>query len=120
MKLKTCWPAAMAGAFAAPLMAAALTAADAAAAPLLSDNFSTGASSANYAVVTTDATSSFATFGYDYSVMGIPSAPNSGDSSTRGLKLDANFSAPNAAEGVTLHTLASFSGDYHVKFDGWL
>jgi hypothetical protein len=52
--------------------------------------------------------------------MGIPSAPNSGDSSTLGLKLDANLSAPNAAEAVTLVTNASFSGDYVVKFDAWI
>jgi hypothetical protein len=90
-----------------------------ASAALLSDDFNTAASAANYVAVSTDPTSSFATFAYDYSVMGIPSAPNSGGS-TIGVKLDANFSAPNAAEGLTLHTLASFTGDYRVKFDGWL
>jgi len=100
--------------------AALLFAGAASAQTLLSDDFSTGASSVNYAVVTTDATSSFPTFAYDYSALGIPSAPNSGNGSTLGLKLDANFSAPNAAEGLTLHTIASPSGDYRVKFDAWL
>jgi hypothetical protein len=84
------------------------------------DNFNTGASAANYAAITSDATSSFATFAYDYSVLGIPSAPGTGDGSTRGLRLDANFSSPNAAEGLTLYTLAQYSGDYTVRFDGWI
>jgi hypothetical protein len=91
------------------------------AAVVFSDNFNTGASSANYVPVTSDATSSFPTYAYDYSAMGIPSAPNSGGGgSTIGLRLDANFSAPNAAEAITLHTVNSFSGDYVVKFDAWL
>ncbi len=89
-------------------------------APLFSDNLNTAASSANYAAVTSDATSSFATYAYDYSVMGIPSAPHSGDGSTRGLRLDANFSAPNAAEAITLHSVANYNGDFVVKFDAWL
>jgi hypothetical protein len=88
-------------------------------AALLADNFNSVTSAANYTVVTSDATSSFPTYAYDYSVMGIPSAPNSGGS-TLGLKLDANSAAPAAAEAVTLHTVTSFIGDYTVKFDAWL
>lgn len=87
---------------------------------LFSDNFNSVASSANYSFVSTDITSSYPTYAYDYSVMGIPSAPNSGDGSTKGLKLDANVSAPGAAEGLTLHTLTTFSGDFVVKFDAWI
>ena len=34
--------------------------------------------------------------------------------------MDANFSAPNAAEAITVYTLAQYSGDYVVKFDGWI
>jgi hypothetical protein len=122
MKLKSVWRAAGAGvtAFAAGALAAGMGVASASAAVVLSDNFNTVASSANYVAVSTDATSSFATYAYNYALNGIPSAPNSGDSSTLGVKLDANFSAPNAAEGITLHTVASFTGDYIVKFDAWL
>jgi hypothetical protein len=105
--------------FAFSALAALILPGVASAVPLFTDNFNTAASSANYAVVTTDPTSTFATYAYDYSVMGIPSAPNSGGS-TLGVKLDANFSAPNAAEGITLHTLASYAGSYNVKFDAWL
>ena len=90
------------------------------AAILFSDDFNSGASAASYGSISTDPTSSFSTFGYDYSALGIPSAPNSGDSSTRGLRLDANFSAPNAAEAITLYTLQSYSGNYQVQFDAWL
>lgn len=89
-------------------------------AALFTDSFSNGSSTANYGTISTDGSSSYATFGYDYSVMGIPSAPNSGDASTRGLRLDANFSAPNAAEAITLYTLAQYSGKYMVQFDGWI
>jgi hypothetical protein len=91
-----------------------------AAAPLFSDNFNTPASAANYSIVSTDPSSSFATYAYDYSVNGIPSAPRSGDGSRIGLKLDANFSAPGAVEGITVFTNGSYTGDYTVKFDGWL
>lgn len=91
------------------------------AAVLFTDSFNTAASAANYTVVTSDATSSFPTYAYDYSALGIPSAPNSGDNSTFGLKLDANNGPGTAtAEGITLHTLLSFSGDYRLKFDAWL
>jgi hypothetical protein len=104
----------------AGFLAALLIGGGASAAVVLSDNFNTAASAANYTTVATDATSSFATFAYNYSAMGIPSAPNSGDGSTLGVKLDANFSAPNAPEGITLFTNGSYTGDYIVKFDGWL
>jgi hypothetical protein len=91
------------------------------AAPIFSDNFDTAASLSNYTIITPDATSSYATSGYDYSVFGIPSAPSSGDSSTLGLRLDANNSAaPNVAEAITLVTKSQYSGNYAVKFDAWI
>lgn len=91
------------------------------AAPLFSDAFSNAViSAANYSTATSDATSSFATFAYDYSAMGIPPAPSTGDGSTLGLRLDANRTPPNAAEAITLFTNLSFSGDYTVTFDAWL
>jgi hypothetical protein len=89
-------------------------------AALFTDSFNTVASAANYSSVASDGTSSFATYAYNYALLGIPSAPSSGDSSTLGLRLDANFSAPNAAEAITLFTNASYSGDYSVTFDAWI
>src|SRR3954469_862720 len=87
-----------------------------ASAALFTDNFNTGASSSNYTAITTDVTSAFPTYGYDYSAMGIPSAPHSGDSSTLGVRLDANFSGTPQAEAVTLATVQQFTGDYTVRF----
>jgi hypothetical protein len=93
----------------------------AARAALFSDNFNSAViSTPNYTVVSTDGTSAFPTYAYDYSVMGIPSAPKSGDASTLGVRLDANFSGTPQAEAVTLHTVQSFGGDYTVKFDAWI
>ena len=107
------YAAVMAGAIAMPIVASAAT--------VFSDDFSSVAgSSPNYTVVTSDATSSFPTYAYDYSAMGIPSAPNTTDGSRLGLKLDANLSAPGAAESLTLHTVNSYAGDYSVKFDAWI
>jgi len=60
------------------------------------------------------------TFGYDYSVDGIPAAPNS-DGSTIGVKFEANIAAPTGAEAVSISPVgASFTGDYEVKFDMWI
>jgi hypothetical protein len=90
-------------------------------AALFSDNFNSApVSAANYTVVSTDATSAFPTYAFDYSTFGIPSAPKSGDGSTLGVRLDANLSGTPQAEAVTLHTIQSFSGDYTVKFDAWI
>jgi hypothetical protein len=89
-------------------------------AALFTDSFNSAGSAANYVAISTDAPSSFPTFAYDYSAMGIPSPAGSPDSLRLGLKLDANFSAPNAAEAITMATIASYSGDYTVSFDAWL
>ena len=55
-----------------------------------SDTFSSAADAANYNVfITAGSTgpSSDATFGYDYSALGIPSAPHTTDATTLGLRL---------------------------------
>ncbi|MBX3426789.1 MAG: PEP-CTERM sorting domain-containing protein [Pirellulales bacterium] len=99
-------------------VAAALAVKMAAAAPLYTDDFNTAASAANYNLVQfgTNAVS----FAYDYSVMGIPPAPNTTDASTLGVKFESNHIQPAAAAAVTLHTNQSFSGSYKVKFDAWI
>jgi hypothetical protein len=89
------------------------------AAPIFSDDFNSAASSANYSTITADAVNSHPTYAYDYSALGIPSAPHSGDSSTKGLRLDANVGA-NAAQAVNVVTLAQYSGKYVVQFDAWI
>ncbi|MGK0189054.1 MAG: hypothetical protein ACI9R3_004871 [Verrucomicrobiales bacterium] len=58
-----------------------------------------------------------ATFGYDYSANGIPSAPNG--TGTVGLKLEANI-AGAAAAGVAAVRSTGISGTpYRVSFDVW-
>ncbi len=85
---------------------------------LFSDRFDTDTSS-NYAIVSTSSDAA-AAFAFDYSALSIPSAPNTMDGTTQGLKLEANLDAPGTTEGITLHTLSQFSGDYVVTFDMWI
>ncbi len=60
------------------------------------------------------------TFNYDYSGMGIPSAPHSTGGTTRGLRMEANLTAGVIA-AVSLSPLNRiFSGDYRVRFDMWI
>jgi hypothetical protein len=66
----------------------------------------------------------FTGFNYDYSTVGIPSAPNSTGGSTTGLKLQANlFSAALGGFSVSPNGLdirnLSATGNYVVKFDHW-
>lgn len=60
-----------------------------------------------------------ANFFFDYSTVGIPSAPNSGGS-TRGLTLQANQSL-GIFGGLSVSPLGqSFSGNYQLRLDMWL
>jgi hypothetical protein len=60
--------------------------------------------------------SSLATFGYDYSVVGIPPSPNGGGT-TLGLRLAANNNT--SVQAITAATTATFSGQFRVTFDFW-
>jgi len=88
---------------------------------LFADNFNTD-TSASWAVNKSSLTAvSSATFGFDYSTYGIPSAPNSsGD--THGLKMDANTNATTQAfSGLSVSPLGqSFTGDYEMRADVWM
>lgn len=65
-----------------------------------------------------NATDTTADFFYDYSLIGVPAAPNG--TGTRGLKLTANNVAPGVFGGLTVSpTGKSFSGAYSVSFDMW-
>jgi hypothetical protein len=64
-------------------------------------------------------TTSTAEFLFDYSSVGIPSAPNSGGS-TLGLRMRANMSG-NVFSGLSVSpTGQGFTGDYRLRFDMWL
>ena len=60
------------------------------------------------------------TWGFDYSAMGIPSAPN-GDGTT-GVRLAANISPddPGAGSAIAVSPGIAASGQYTVQFDFWL
>ncbi|MDR3460539.1 MAG: GH25 family lysozyme [Verrucomicrobiae bacterium] len=61
-----------------------------------------------------------ATFNFDYSTLGIPSAPNSTNATTRGLQLKANL-ANGAVAALSLSpTNQVFAGDYRLHFDAWI
>lgn len=79
------------------------------------DDFDANTSALYSTAATTDTK---VTFAYDYSAMGIPSAPNS-NGTTIGVKFEANVSA-GAANAATLHTPLKFTGDYVVTFDAWV
>lgn len=80
------------------------------------DDFN-GNTSALYSIAAT--ADAVATFAFDYSTLGIPSAPNTPDNTTLGLKLEANVTSATV-NAVTLHTVLPFSGAFVVKFDAWI
>lgn len=60
------------------------------------------------------------TFAFDYSTLGIPSAPNSTGGTTLGVQMKANL-ANGAAAALSLSpTNRSFTGDYRLRFDAWI
>lgn len=83
------------------------------------DNFDIN-TAANYTVVQ-DPDASVA-FSYDYSAMGIPSAPNSTGGTTLGVRFDANNGdATAAAAAINISpTGQTFLGDYVLEFDMWI
>ena len=101
----------------------ATTAASSHAQVLFSDNFDSN-SSANWTVNNNGNGLNAANFFFDYSTVGIPSAPNSTGGTTVGLKLGANLSGTGPVSGVlpgisVSPTGLSLSGDYTLKFDWW-
>jgi len=101
-----------------PLVVGALMPGTLPAQTLFSDNFNSN-TAANWDIRSTSADTAV-TFAFDYSALGIPSAPNSGGS-TLGLKLEANIADPAAAEAISLSPLGgSFSGDFSVRYDLWI
>jgi hypothetical protein len=91
------------------------------AAVVFSDNFETN-TSANYNVNSSGGNNA-ATFAFNYGSVGIPSAPNSGGT-TSGLKLEANYLNSNDAteifSGLSVSPIGlSITGDFDVRFDLW-
>ena len=85
---------------------------------LYSDNFDLD-SSLDWAVSSSSKDTSTIFF-WDYSALGIPSAPHSVGGTTRGLRFAVNM-ADAAAAGISASPLGqSFSGDYTLSFDLWI
>jgi GH25 family lysozyme M1 (1,4-beta-N-acetylmuramidase) len=59
-------------------------------------------------------------FNFDYSVLGIPSAPRSTGGTTRGVQMKANLTLGVVAAVALSPTNQNFSGDYRLHFDGWI
>lgn len=97
-------------------LAVALVAAQVSAAPLYEENFDVDPS-ASWTVNDPGTTDITYDFNYDYSAIGVPSAP--GSSTTRGMKLTANNSGGVFSGFSVSPTGQSFSGNYRVAFDLW-
>jgi hypothetical protein len=88
---------------------------------LYSENFEADAT-ANWTVNKTTGAQAADLF-FDYSTVGIPSAPNSTGGSTRGMKLQANLVGTTGVfpGGVSASPNGrSFGGDYKLRFDMWM
>ncbi|HRZ38323.1 MAG TPA: PEP-CTERM sorting domain-containing protein [Candidatus Paceibacterota bacterium] len=80
-------------------------------------------STANWSVLTTSGGAQAANVYFDYSSVGIPSAPNSAGGSTWGLRMQANIFGTDGAfpGGVSASTIGlGLAGDYRVKYDMWI
>ncbi len=102
----------------------AVPTADAQEAVLFSDAFETD-TSAQWDVLEgsgTGVSDYTAQFGFDYSTLGISSAPNSAAGTTRGLRLSVNKNDDVAdTAGVSAYPKGqSFTGDYALRADMWL
>jgi GH25 family lysozyme M1 (1,4-beta-N-acetylmuramidase) len=82
------------------------------------DNFD--ANTATNWTVNKSSSDTFVAFNFDYSALGISSAPNSTNSSTRGVQMKANLTLGTVAAISLSPTNRAFSGDYRLRFDAWL
>jgi hypothetical protein len=85
---------------------------------LFSDNFDVN-TAANW-VTNRSSSDCRVAFNYDYSPYGIPSAPNSTNGTTRGVKFEANVSLGVAAAINISPVGQNFGGDYRLHFDLWI
>ena len=59
-------------------------------------------------------------FNFDYSTLGIPSAPHSTGGTTHGVQMKANLSLGAVAALSISPVNQGFAGDYRLHFDGWI
>ena len=109
--------------FAIALAALTVPTATAFGAPVYTQSFDSD-DSANWKVNNNNNGDNRANIFFDYSTVGIPSAPHSTGGTTRGIKLGANVSGTGptspALSGISVSPIGqSFTGDYSVRFDWW-
>lgn len=86
---------------------------------LYQDDFDSGNSGSSW-TVQQSGSDSVANFAFDYSTLGIPSAPNSTGGSTIGLGFLVNQSG-GVFQGISVTPNGQgFAGDFTMKFDMWL
>ena len=83
-----------------------------------SDNFETNSAAAW--IVNKSSTDTAIAFNYDYSALGIPSAPHSTGGTTHGVQMKANLTLAAVAALSISPTNQSFSGDYRLHCDMWI
>lgn len=71
-------------------------------------------------VITSSSEDTGVTFNWDYSGMGIPSAPSSTNGTTRGVRMEANMSLGAVAALSMSPAARVFAGDCRLRFDMWI
>lgn len=90
----------------------------AASAQLFVDGFDTAGSAAAWNVQKTSADTQI-DFGWDYSALGIPAAPNG--VGTTGVRMAANIASPTSVEGLSMTPIGVvLPTNYTVRFDLWM
>jgi hypothetical protein len=85
---------------------------------IFSDSFDSN-TAANW-IVNKSSSDNSVTFNFDYSTLGIPSAPHSTGGTTLGVQMKANLTLGVVAALSISPTNQTFSGDYRLHFDAWI
>src|SRR4029077_10785997 len=86
--------------------------------PVFSDSFDSN-TAANW-IVNRSSSDTAVAFNFDYSTLGIPSAPHAIGGTTLGVQMKANLTLGVIAALSLSPTNQSFPGDYRLHFDGWI
>ena len=87
--------------------------------PIFSDNFDIN-SAANWTLNQSTNNNTRATFAYDYTAYGIPSAPNSVGGTKKAVKFEANYTGAGVAALNISPIGQSFGGNYRLHYDMWI
>jgi hypothetical protein len=85
---------------------------------IFSDNFDSN--TATNWIINKSSSDTAVAFNFDYSALGISSAPHSIGGTTRGVQLKANLTQGVVSAISISPTNQIFAGDYRLHFDGWI